>query len=582
MLTNLVIRNFKRFDEVEIPLASPVVFVGPNNSGKTTALQALSLWELGLRRWKEKRSDRGTPEKRPGVAINRRDLLMVPAPAANLLWRDLHVRSVQRQNGQQRTQNIRIDVLVEGNTSGKNWRCGLEFDFANDESFFCRPLRLSEDRDAPRMEVPDEAHAVQVAFLPPMSGLTSNEPRLDTGAINVRLGEGRTAEVLRNLCYQLSAQEELKARWIALTQQIKALFNVELDDPVYVAERGELQMTYRERGIRLDLSSSGRGLQQTLMLLAYLALHPGAVLLLDEPDAHLEILRQRDIYQTLTSWARESGSQVIIASHSEVVLNEAANSGEDAIIAFLGKPHRLLAGRTSALRLALDAIRFDQYYLAEQKGWVLYLEGSTDLDILRAFARRLGHPAAQALDSPFFVDVGNQPDKGRRHFNALVEAKPDLRGFLLVDRDAPALQRREQLIERKWQRREIENYLCQPGTLEAYAASLGAQSADGPLFADSHRETAINCMRSAIEEHTPPVALRDPSYPFWSDVKASEEYLERVFGSFAASLGISLELRKSGYHKLVEHIPRELIDPEVISVLDDIAAVAMGPSPVGE
>jgi len=41
MLTQLTIRNFKRFNEVVIELGNPVVFIGPNNSGKTTALQAL-------------------------------------------------------------------------------------------------------------------------------------------------------------------------------------------------------------------------------------------------------------------------------------------------------------------------------------------------------------------------------------------------------------------------------------------------------------------------------------------------------------------------------------------------------------
>ena len=39
MLTRLVIRNFKLFDKVEIELGERVVFVGPNNSGKTSALQ---------------------------------------------------------------------------------------------------------------------------------------------------------------------------------------------------------------------------------------------------------------------------------------------------------------------------------------------------------------------------------------------------------------------------------------------------------------------------------------------------------------------------------------------------------------
>ena len=51
MLTDLTIRNFKRFEDVTIELGSPVVFIGPNNSGKTSAMQALALWDIGLKRW---------------------------------------------------------------------------------------------------------------------------------------------------------------------------------------------------------------------------------------------------------------------------------------------------------------------------------------------------------------------------------------------------------------------------------------------------------------------------------------------------------------------------------------------------
>jgi predicted ATP-dependent endonuclease of OLD family len=47
MLTKLTIRNFKLFGEVEIELSDRVVFVGPNNSGKRSALQALALWSIG-------------------------------------------------------------------------------------------------------------------------------------------------------------------------------------------------------------------------------------------------------------------------------------------------------------------------------------------------------------------------------------------------------------------------------------------------------------------------------------------------------------------------------------------------------
>ncbi len=85
MLTRLVLRNFKRFDEIDVELGKTVVLVGPNNSGKTSALQALALWELGVRRWNEKRKGQESPKKRPGVTINRRDLSSIPIPNAKLL-----------------------------------------------------------------------------------------------------------------------------------------------------------------------------------------------------------------------------------------------------------------------------------------------------------------------------------------------------------------------------------------------------------------------------------------------------------------------------------------------------------------
>ncbi len=121
MLTRLRIRNFKRFGEADIELGQSVVFIGPNNSGKTTALQALAFWDAGLQKWNERREGKTSPEKRPGVTINRRDLIAIPIPDANLLWHNLHVRDVRRVDGKQDTQNIFIEIIVDGLT----WRQSL-------------------------------------------------------------------------------------------------------------------------------------------------------------------------------------------------------------------------------------------------------------------------------------------------------------------------------------------------------------------------------------------------------------------------------------------------------------------------
>src|SRR6266704_6971251 len=196
MLTRLRIKNFKRFPDADIELGQEDVFIGQNNSGKTTALQALALWDVGLRKWNEKREGKTAPEKRPGVTMNRRDLVAIPVPDANLLWRNLHVRDVKKTEAGQVTKNVRVDIIVEGVTSDKSWKCGLEFDYANEESFYCRPLRIPDDQPGKRMSIPQDAMNVLVAFLPPMSGLAASETRLDQGAINVRVGEGQTAAVL--------------------------------------------------------------------------------------------------------------------------------------------------------------------------------------------------------------------------------------------------------------------------------------------------------------------------------------------------------------------------------------------------
>ena len=570
MLTNLIIRNFKRFDYVEIELGDPVLFIGPNNSGKTSAMQALALWNAGLKRWNARRGGSTGPEKRPGVTVNRRDLVAIPAPAANLLWRDLHTRNVRRVGGRPHTDNIRIEISVDGIDGDRTWSCGLEFDYANEESFYCRPLRLSEDRTPERMPVPPEAGRVEVAFLPPMSGLAATETRLDPGSINVRIGEGRTAEVLRNLCFRVC--RERPEQWERLVEQIEDLFGARLEEPRYVDERGEITISYRENGASLDLSSSGRGLQQTLLILSYMyAADPGTVLLLDEPDAHLEILRQRQIYRCIQETASASGSQVIAASHSEVLLNEAA--GNDMVIAFVGSPHRI-DDRGSQVHKALRDIGFEHYVQAEQTGWVLYLEGSTDLAILRAFARRLGHAdVARALDRPFVHYVGNQIAKARTHYHGLQEALPHLRAVVILDETAAEPSGRN-FSCLAWNRREIENYLCSRAVLESYASATAEAEYPGPLFVETEVERRMRAMTEAIDEIERAMATLGQSSPWDDGTKVSDDFLTPLFNAYYERLALPNLMRKTNFHVLADHVPDDEIDPEITEKLDAIAETA--------
>lgn len=585
MLTKLTIRNFKRLASVEVELGQNVVLIGPNNSGKTSALQALTLWDIGLRQWLSKRGDKAGPEKRPGVTINRRDLLAIPVPSANLLWRDLHVRDVTAKNGKTtRTQNIRIDVIVEGIHAGKAWLCGLEFDYTNDESFACRPLRESgfenaKIADAKFTVIPEAmllkredeltVPAVRVAYLPPMSGLTDREFLKQPGEIGFLIGQGQTAQVLRNLCYQVFQKDT--ALWQRIVGEVKSLFGVQMLDPQFRPELAEISLAYRDvNGSQLDLSSAGRGLQQTLLLLSYLHANPATTLLLDEPDAHLEILRQREIFRLLSRTAEQFGSQVIAASHSEVILNEAAATGK--VIAFVGKPH-VLSDRPSQVIKALTEIGWEQYYQAEQRGWALYVENATDLAILQAFAELLRHPAQGPLRGPFVHYVAtNLPQRARDHFFGLREAKPDLVGLLLLDRiEKPLAGTSGPLTEVMWSRREIENYFCTEEILLAYAR--GDQQADD-LFAIAEVQQREQAMRESIAEVSSALQTLGKGIAWSDDVKASDDFLDPVFRLFFMKLRLPLVLRKSDYYQLVRLMAQDQVPAEVLEKLAMISVVA--------
>jgi len=83
----------------------------------------------------------------------------------------------------------------------------------------------------------------------------------------VLLGEGQTAQVLRNLCHQLYDRTEPRQEWNEVCRSIESLFGAQLQPPEFIKERGEITMAYKDpEGSQLDLSSAGRGLQQTLLL----------------------------------------------------------------------------------------------------------------------------------------------------------------------------------------------------------------------------------------------------------------------------------------------------------------------------
>ena len=584
MLTKIEIRNFKMLEEVEVPLGNGFVFVGPNNSGKTSALEALVLWHAGLQEWVAKKGVDNDDQqatgklgkKRYGVTINRKSLVLVPTTHSNLLWHDRKVMKAENKHHL-------IKLTVYGENQGVEWKCGMEFYYSSPEIILCRPLRL-DDKGEKRMPVPEQAVKVSLALLPPMSGLAAEEPLIQAGRINVLLGQGRTAEVVRNLCYAVSEKDRERApnekKWDELAGQINELFGMEIHTPIFRQPTGDIEVSYKEGGTTLDLQSAGRGVQQVILLLAFLYYNrPGTVLLLDEPDAHLEILRQEAVYSRLNAVAQQENSQIIAASHSEKLLNVAA--ANEAVVAFVGKPHLLTAGKEHHVRKALQSIGWEDYQSAEMRGWILYLEGETDKRILTAFAERINRDAQKVLNKAFCQHVrSDNPGDERKHFSGLKEACPNLVGLLLMDKK-PSGESPDGLLQVNWKKPEIENYIFTKETLLAYARHCEERAACGEMQHDFFDQWPVKPYREIMASEIASIEsalkkLRKPS--LFSNKHKASEVMTSLMASFAKEAGVQA-LRKADFYKLVRHVPKSQIDGEVGDVLGKIVEVAKRAKP---
>jgi hypothetical protein len=198
------------------------------------------------------------------------------------------------------------------------------------------------------------------------------------------------------------------------------------------------------------------------------------------------------------------------------------------------------------------------------------LEGPTDLAILQSFAKILKHPAAASLNRPAVHYVGNNVRAVTSHFWGLREAYPSLVGIAVfdrLDRDLPRDLGPEGL---QWRRREIENYLCSPESLLSFAKSQEPTDLVELASSAGSRQSAMEQAIAEVEQASQ-ILGRD----IWSpDTKATDEALDPIFRRYFARLNMSVLFRKADYHSLTHHVPRSLIDPEVIEKLDAIVGIA--------
>jgi len=566
LLQYIEIENFKRFgDKQRIELDHPAVLIGPNNCGKTSAIQALALWSQAVRTWYDVRKASSAKE-RTATSLNRLNIVAVPVTRTRFFWHNTQVRKGNR--------DIPMLLTVGVTYQGQVRALPMRFRSQGDELVYCTP----DDSVIGDLELIRHVASLRVELLYPMSGLDLEEPILQPGRVDVLLGQGRTADVLRNLCLAVAKSSEQD--WKRVTQLIQRLFNVALGTPEETA-RGTIALSYRQPGVKeaLDISSAGRGMLQMLLVFAYLYSHKRSVLLVDEPDAHLEILRQKQVFVLLRDIAAENSSQVVMVTHSEVILDEALDNNLTLLLE--GRADDL--AKKHDIRNSLKHFGADHYVKARERGYVLYVEGGTDVDMLRGLAERLQHPVAAIWDeriNSFYVqnnyplqdlDAELERVEGgfgltpRDHFNGLRRLLPELKGLAILDNDGQNREDRGDgaLKISYWRRYEAENYFITPELLRDYtyrqfpANDLFAWQASAAVeeaLAETLRDDVFS--GSQADYDTWASSPADAARLIWearTERRKLSTLAESFFRRLVQRVGGAMLLKKGELHRLIPH-----------------------------
>lgn len=564
MIKRVHLRYFKRFEDQAFDLSDTIVLAGPNNTGKTTVLQAVAVWNLALRKWISERGpgSGSKARKRTGVPITRKDFTAIPLREMNLLWTNCSTALLKDELADDQKPGFPriLEITLEGQSGPDTWSLTFEFRYQNSELLYAKPA--GED---PKQAIPEKLTGLRVVHVPPFSGIGPEETRYDQPYQDLLIGQGKPGDILRNLL--LEVHNAGRDEWTALREEVEEIFGYRLLPPQYQG-RPFILCEYLP-GIpegkgsaslpKLDLSCAGSGFHQVLTLLGFFHARPASVLLLDEPDAHLHVILQKLVYDRLREIARRRGCQLLIATHSEVLVDGTA---PERILSFFQRPHRLDADtERDQLREALKRLTSMDLLLVEQAPGVLYVEGETDLNLLREWARVLGHRAHELLSKrPFWhSNEGRHPREARAHFFALQAVKPDVRGFLLLDGYNRRLPDHELLAERlvlaRWRRYESENYLIHPDLLARFV-----RGANPDLFTTAAAEKGLRY----LENELPPAVYRTPlgDHDYLDATPASKSLLP---GFFEAA---DIPLTRKEYYQVAAQMRSEEIPKEVIEKLD--------------
>ena len=198
-ITSVELHRFKGICNHSVHFSPNVsLLADANNSGKSTILHALAVWEYckTVMEMEKGRSSLLPGNRMQGIGIGDNEFTPISIPSLRHLWTNLKSQKETERDG----YSLWIDVewMDEHQLRRRHLKIGLSL--ANDR-LFIKTLDSTLDMTT---QIP------VVALVTPFAGIQSQEPRYTPAQIRRSIGQGLPGSVLRNILLQLKHENDRK------------------------------------------------------------------------------------------------------------------------------------------------------------------------------------------------------------------------------------------------------------------------------------------------------------------------------------------------------------------------------------
>lgn len=477
-ITKLKLSNFRRFWDAEINFNPDIsVLVGPNNSGKSTVLEAI-LGGLGAPvprtgRYLTKTIDTGTCEIKtsfllnddewqkafalirrlgePKVAISAETLKKLVNAPLSMLWR-MAYSNHRVTSGPQRTCTVEEGATVEG-IPPEEWSL--------------------VQRAIDNLKQQNMANLFGIEHLSTDRRLRPNEDWLSYKRF-VNIGSERY-QYVRNRIYHLKRKNPKKYK--ELIEKVRSSFGFDDFEIRKDEDEGTVDLIIRQDETEYALSEMGGGTKSFVLLFSYLQLAPTSMVLIDEPDISLYPKLLTDLAQYLKQLSQNV--QLILTSHHEEFINEfdVQHVFRVEYAEEVGSKVRKIESREDLARLFEHLGYSSTPYLRAEGTFSkvqVFTEGPTDEEYILDFAVKLGEAEEIKDLKPLFIPIEGSANRRRKVAPKILDKIWGRKApFLLVlDRDEFSDAHIKKDVElfgenriHYLSRREMENYLLDPSAI---------------------------------------------------------------------------------------------------------------------